>query len=1120
MKPKIYALLIGINDYKNKPLYGCINDIKEVEKFLEWYEPSAEHKSVKKLLNSDATRSNVINAFSHFENAKEGDICLFYYCGHGSYITAPEEFYTSTDRFHQTLVCWDSRLEGGRDLIDKELAFLIWKYTVAMGKNIQFIAITDSCHSGSASRTFDEKVLIERTLSPQYGTVAATDYYGFGVEVNGKKGYKTDTATGEPKYAVEKAPHIHIGSARNEQTAKENFFGSDARGLFTFSFVKVLNSSRGAISYSELIRRTELNIKSMVADQVPVLNVYELPSNTFSLPFLSREGELTTARNFVYYDRQRGWCIDAGALQGISKGDKVITKDKITTVITEVFAEESTIEPQPEFTDKAQRYSASVISFQAINFRFDESLSDVEKDLLLTAFRENVSPDIRIDLSVDADFYIRSSEKGMYITAKFEDKPLFKEFNVINVMDARTFLADVQAFSRHASLLRLHNPHTRLSADSYRVSVTSSTQPDNYDPQTFQPVNDLSKPVVLSYFIDNTNFFKPAVQIEVANNSNNELWFYPIALGFDYALDTIAFGSFSLSHGELTKLELNQAKPPVDIIKMYVDSKLRSLGYFEITQHIKFIISTKQLGQSVLDKYQQDGLDLARNTGGTRNLPRSVRGFGEEEGDYLEDWTTCMLTFKVTYPMPGKPLAPGVDVIDNNVKITAPAGFQATLAWRSAQNTDRSLHEMPPHLLAGNSVLQPLNTLQTRGDIPAANLLELYGFNDKTVITEANPLIVEFNNAEPNENICVLAYDATTQLYFSAGSMSSDGKVRIHTLPDESVSERSLGGSLKLYFYKVVLSKIGFTYEHPQIALIEVAPDLTVKPETNERTIKERIEADNVKNILLFTHGIIGDTADMVKAVRLAQTADGSPINNKIDVVLAFDYENLNTTLERTAADLKAALEKVGITGNDNKHLTIVAHSMGGLISRLLIENTANEKIVDRLILFGTPNEGTVLADVRDAFEVLITFAVNGASFLKPWMYGINLLGKLVKGTQVTFKQMDPITGIYTDLNKGKDPGIPYYIIGGDVRKISIDLTKERSLLAKIFNKSGKTAAYDLLDKLVFRASNDIAVGTTSILSIPGSAQWAIPPKSYTIACDHLNYFTNEESLKILGELF
>jgi triacylglycerol esterase/lipase EstA (alpha/beta hydrolase family) len=273
---------------------------------------------------------------------------------------------------------------------------------------------------------------------------------------------------------------------------------------------------------------------------------------------------------------------------------------------------------------------------------------------------------------------------------------------------------------------------------------------------------------------------------------------------------------------------------------------------------------------------------------------------------------------------------------------------------------------------------------------------------------------------------------------------------------------------------------------------------------------------DKATNILLMIHGIIGDTVGMVQCLKTVLDEKGTTADNKVDLVLAFDYENLNTSIEETAKDLKEKLAAIGLMEGHEKNLVIAAHSMGGLVSRWFIEKLGGGKVVSHLVMYGTPNNGTPWVDVRDMAQAIITYGVNGAAFLQPWLFVLSAVGKLVNGAQVAFKEMDAETGIYKILNDGKtDPGIGYTIVAGNTQSIVPDNAKIASLISRIFAKA-KSGSYKLLDATLFKKPNDIAVSVDSIQQIQGSEKWKLKPVIYTVACDHLNYFITREALKHL----
>ncbi len=119
------------------------------------------------LLDNNATRQAVIDGFrQHLRKATQDDVALFYYSGYGSQEQSPPQFwYLEPDRLDETLVCWDSRLEDGWDLADKELAQLIAE-VAANGPHIA--VILDCCHSVSGTRAPEERVGVRRVPTDEW----------------------------------------------------------------------------------------------------------------------------------------------------------------------------------------------------------------------------------------------------------------------------------------------------------------------------------------------------------------------------------------------------------------------------------------------------------------------------------------------------------------------------------------------------------------------------------------------------------------------------------------------------------------------------------------------------------------------------------------------------------------------------------------------------------------------------------------------------------------------------------------------------------------------------------------------------------------------------------------
>jgi hypothetical protein len=166
-----YALLVGINEYAQpsnpaprvSPLQGPVNDVALMRSLLVanyGFKDDANH--IVTLIGPQATRSAIAKAFeAHLiENAKAhpGSIVVLYFSGHGSQANNVVPGDTS---WHDTLLAYDSRADGGRDVVDNEI--IDWfdrlrQYT----PNDTFIL--DSCHSGDAVK--DVGSLVRRQLPP------------------------------------------------------------------------------------------------------------------------------------------------------------------------------------------------------------------------------------------------------------------------------------------------------------------------------------------------------------------------------------------------------------------------------------------------------------------------------------------------------------------------------------------------------------------------------------------------------------------------------------------------------------------------------------------------------------------------------------------------------------------------------------------------------------------------------------------------------------------------------------------------------------------------------------------------------------------------------------------
>jgi hypothetical protein len=343
--PKIYAVLVGINNYPwiGPNLKGCINDITEMESWLTSSFP-ADNLQIKVLTDEKdgdyvPTKNNIIKAFDHFAAADNDDICLFYYGGHGANLKAPPEF--PGDEAVQALVCHDFKTapadeanpdagyhtEGG--LIDKELSYLVWKATLNKPA-LSFIMITDCCHSGTITRSANT---VRGLRDTKYISPPIEKYYGIGDTETA--GYEITTGPdGARTVRVKRGRHLHIAAAQDAQVAEEVAVqhGTINRGAFSFALLKTLQDNGGTISYRQINEIVPVKIHNYFAGetgpvQTPQLNLLGGLPGLFKDNIFLQNKNIGRERTYdVVYSKENGWCMQAGLLQNISKGDKIKIK--------------------------------------------------------------------------------------------------------------------------------------------------------------------------------------------------------------------------------------------------------------------------------------------------------------------------------------------------------------------------------------------------------------------------------------------------------------------------------------------------------------------------------------------------------------------------------------------------------------------------------------------------------------------------------------------------------------------------------------------------------------------------------------------------------------------------
>ena len=1082
---------------------------------------------------------------------------LFYYAGHGSQEQAPPEFWNvEPDRLNETIVCYDSRTPGGWDLADKELGKLISEVTQ---NNPHTLIIMDCCHSGSGTRgeldldVATRKAPLDKRIRPLDSFIVAPSE----LETS-----TTRSLEASSNWLAAKGEYIFLAACRDRELAKEYNADGVKRGAFSYFLIDTLTKTNGSVTYRDLFKRTDALVRSKVTAQSPQI---EGKSAALDRSFLC--GAISTHLSYFTVSQQSnyGWVIDGGAVHGIvgenylSQRREDAENEVVETTELAIFAFDTPIAElsQPDkaiATAQVSKVMPQLSQIEVKNLDSETTYKAIVTSLPLPPKGVLISGEtagvelarqalqkqsslhvVEVTEPEDAEWQLIARDRQYIITRPVDDRPLVASIAEYTEASARQAIARLEHLTRWTNIAELSGSATsRISADAVKMSI--------YQGNRELTDTDLR----LSYYEENGNWQQPTFKVKLTNNSNIDLYCALLDLSDRFAVSAELFATGGVW------LEPGESAWALDGQPIYstVDKKLWSQDITEAKDILKLIVSTAEFDATLLELNELDvptrAIASPKRGKGTLNRLMSrvqTRAFSskaETEAVY-DDWMTSQV--HVTTVRPLETIAVGDDESRSlGVGVTIqphPVRAKARLTTVKQTTRDVNIPTIPPILAEDDNLVQPFQFSNTRGSDPGLNVLELTEVQNPETVSNEQPLklIVDTPLAE-NEQLLPIAYDGEFYLPLGWGKNIAGGQTEINLTrlpnsvrakgfsPSDVVSEqdtRSLGSSLRILFQKIVTQKLKREFKYPLLAVADVSEDEAVNYIQDIEEVKARVAKAN--NIILYIHGIIGDTEKMLPSVRRTEVTIGNQsrqVADLYDLVLTFDYENLHTPIEENARLLKQRLEQVGLGANHGKNLHIVAHSMGGLVSRWFIEREGGKAIVQHLIMLGTPNAGSPWSNVEDWAITMLGIGLNGLSTVS---WSVPVLGALmnvvgtaagaVEAIDVSLDQMQPGSQFLDNLASSPDPGIPYSIVAGNTSIIPAALESQGdkpSLIKRLTQKLSNRA----ISLAFFGQPNDIAVTVDSIKSV--NSDRAFPPQIQEVACDHTVYFYHPEGLKGLSQ--
>ncbi|KIM25361.1 hypothetical protein M408DRAFT_315703, partial [Serendipita vermifera MAFF 305830] len=304
-KPSLFALLIGIDEYKHDTLNNLgasVADAKAVKTYLET-SLGVPAFQIQTLYNSEATRDAIVDNIRAFQTnpyIRNGDPILIFYSGHGGTVDAPEGWEAGGPEI-QIILSYDALCEGkGREIYgipDRTMGALLDQLANQKGDNIT--VIFDCCHSGSLTRSKRSHLVRGVNLVVDIPADLDKDIWG------GTRG----TAI-EPKFLKSGlSSHVLLAACGAQETAKENLSGTG--GVFTTALLNTLVSvGADKLTYTELIQRLPALI-----EQTPQCEGHNQDRILFDSKVPSQRRQLHVLR-----ENKGQYILKAGAAHGITKG--------------------------------------------------------------------------------------------------------------------------------------------------------------------------------------------------------------------------------------------------------------------------------------------------------------------------------------------------------------------------------------------------------------------------------------------------------------------------------------------------------------------------------------------------------------------------------------------------------------------------------------------------------------------------------------------------------------------------------------------------------------------------------------------------------------------------------
>ncbi len=534
----LYALLVGIDEYASTPLQQCVNDVNKVETHLYSLNDSYQNITIKKLLNKDATKTNILDTIDDFlTTAKDDDVAFIYYSGHGALENSSGRFSDAHSGTIECLVCYDKEEEGAETpflLADKELRYAFSKFE----NNPHLVTVFDCCHSGDIVRSVTKtgQKDRQRKLSSIFDSRPYEDFV-FSNEISEE--------TLKSKKLASLIPYknsVNISACLSSESSWEDAKG----GVFTRYLLQLLSAKNNNISYLDITKWAKISLKDITnKKQTPTISIQGKGAIDHYCSWLNLNPKNSQIdQGQILFNNKNGWYYNKGKLFGIKKGAEIeikIDQNKtITTNITQVNLEDALIQDPIEMGINLDTNKSYIVQTNTIYEPLSIHICNMDKDKQAEKQIEtiiNKIPGTILCNAEEATFFVSIFNQTAYITLPNDvHRPLAVQLDLLDTSDndlEKRLSNQLKSLVKWNHYHTLENPEVGFTKTPIKVEIRI----DENQPWIDVTSSNLDLTPIENKFTRNGEYFQQ-YQIKVSNVCNEEIYVTALLLSSDMAIIT------------------------------------------------------------------------------------------------------------------------------------------------------------------------------------------------------------------------------------------------------------------------------------------------------------------------------------------------------------------------------------------------------------------------------------------------------------------------------------------------------------------------------------------------------------------------------------------------------